>query len=87
MNTKKLFVLITDGGDGSQSANYTMNETFVQELAKRENAESGEIGVDGDGFHFDTLTVPEDCTLESLGIASDAAIDFAELVIAPAEVA
>lgn len=77
---KKLFVLISDGGDGSQSANYTMNEPFVTALAARENAESGDLGTDGDGFHFDTLTVPDDCTLETLGITSDAAVQFAELL-------
>jgi hypothetical protein len=77
---KKLFVLISDGGDGSQSAHYTCNEAWVNAMAARENAESGDVGTDGDGFHYDTLTIPDDVTLESLGITSDAAVDFAELV-------
>lgn len=78
--TKKLFVLISDGGDGSQSANYTMNEPFVTALGERKDPESGDLGVDADGFHFDTLIVPDECTLESLGITSDAAVDHAELL-------
>jgi hypothetical protein len=80
MITKKLFVLISDGGDGSYSANYTFNEDFVNALAAKDNSESGELGTDGDGFHYDTLTVPDTCTLESLGITSDAAVDHAELL-------
>jgi hypothetical protein len=33
----------------------------------------GSLGCDGDGFHYDILMVPDECTLESLGISSDAA--------------
>lgn len=77
---KKLFVLISDNGDGSQSAHYTTNEAWVTAMAARENSESGDVGTDGDGFHYDTLTIPDDCTLATLGITSDAAVDFAELV-------
>lgn len=80
MNTKKLFVLISDGGDGSYSNHYTFNEPFVTALEAREDAESGDLGMDGDGFHFDTLTVPDTCTLETLGITSDAAVTHAELL-------
>lgn len=32
-----------------------------------------DIGCDGDGFHYDVLMVPDECTLESLGIRSDCA--------------
>lgn len=73
--TKPLFVLISDGGDGSYSANYTFNKAFIDQLKARDNAgksEHGELGVDGDGFHYDTLNVPDECTLDSLG-QSDAA--------------
>ena len=31
--------------------------------------EHGDTGVDGDGFHYDTLSVPDDATYESLGIS------------------
>lgn len=76
--TKKLFLLIQDGGDGSYNAHYTFNEAFINNCQKQ--SDNGELdyddlGCDGDGFHYDTLTVPDECTLESLGIHYDAAED------------
>lgn len=78
---KKLFVLISDGGDGSSYPHYTFNEEFIQRLQQKDQAgesEHGDIGVDGDGFHYDTLNVPDECTLESLGVRYDAASDYAD---------
>lgn len=79
--TKTLYVLISDGGDGSYYPRYTMNPELIAKLKKavRENRmdyENG-IGCDGDGFHYDTIQVPADSTPESLGITvlSD---DFAD---------
>lgn len=79
---KKLFALISDGGDGSYSVWFTMNEEFIaahEERYDKCELESGDLGVDGDGFHYETLTVPDECTLESLGIPihQDAADVFA----------
>ena len=74
--TKKLFILISDGGDGSCYAQYTMNEEWIakaEELDREGKIEYGFPGVDGDGFHYDTLNVPVECTLKSLGIYSDLA--------------
>lgn len=73
---KKLFVLISDGGDGSFYPHYTFNEDWIKE--QEEKNDKGEldyydIGCDGDGFHYDVLMVPDECTLESLGIISDCA--------------
>lgn len=75
---KKLFVLVSDGGDGSYNTQYTMNETWIakqQEKYDNDGYEDYAIGVDGDGFHYKTLTVPDECTLESLGIHFDCAVD------------
>lgn len=73
MKTKKLFVLISDGGDGSYSPNYTFNEDLINALQlaydeARMDYDNG-IGVDGDGFRYDELTVPADLTYEDLGIS------------------
>lgn len=73
---KKLFVLVADGGDGSFYPKYTFNEEWILERERLD--EEGEldcesIGCDGDGFHYDVLMVPDECTLESLGIHYDAA--------------
>lgn len=74
--SKKLFVFVSDGGDGSYSTQFTFNEEWVkkqQELYDNGVLEYPELGVDGDGFHYRTLTVPDECTLQSLGISYDCA--------------
>jgi len=74
--SKKLFILIQDCGDGSFSPRYTMNEKWIaqqQEKHDKRELEYDSIGCDGDGFHFDTLEVPDECTLNSLGISWDCA--------------
>lgn len=74
--SKKLFILVQDCGDGSFSPRYTMNETWIanqQEKYDNGELEYDSIGCDGDGFHFDTLEVPDECTLNSLGISWDCA--------------
>ena len=78
MATKKLFVLISNDADGSYSTHFTFNEQFIKDLQAKYDSgelEHGDIGVDGDGFHYRTLTVPEECTLQSLNILYDAAED------------
>lgn len=74
---KNLYVLVSDGGDGSYNPQYTMNTEWIKKQDERsENREleyGVDIGVDGDGFHYDTLTVGDDVTLESLGIHYDCA--------------
>lgn len=69
---KTLFVLVSDGGDGSYSTQYTFNEEFIQKMDDAYN--SGQLdycsmGCDGDGFHYDTIKVPDECTYESMGIS------------------
>jgi hypothetical protein len=71
MATKILYVLVQDGGDGSYSVCYTMDPDVIQqrrEAYDNDELEHGDPGVDGDGFHFGTILVPEDSTYESLGI-------------------
>lgn len=67
---KTLYVLSSDGGDGSRGIHYTFNAEFISKL--NDAYDSGQLdydsmGCDGDGFGYDTLTVPDECTLESLG--------------------
>ena len=76
---KKLFLLVSSGGDGSYNIQYTFNEYWIAKQKERyDNDELDfeyDAGVDGDGFHYDILMVPDECTLESLGI-SDCAEDL-----------
>ncbi len=76
--SKKLYVLINDGCDGSYHPAFTMNEEWMEKMRKKNR--KGELaypdlGCDGDGFHYRVLTVPDECTLESLGISYDCAED------------
>lgn len=79
---KNLYVLITDGGDGSYSPHFTFNSVFVEAVESKYNnghLEHGDLGVDGDGFSYTTLSVPDECTIESLGVR-DVAVYYAELL-------
>lgn len=71
--SKTLYVLIRDGGDGSSYPYYTLDSDLIAKLQEaydddRMDYENG-IGCDGDGFHYDTIQVPDDATPESLGIS------------------
>ena len=69
---KKLFVLISDGGDGSYYPRFTFNEEWIErqhEAHDLDELEYDSLGCDGDGFHYTVLTVPDECTLESLGVS------------------
>lgn len=79
MATKRLFILIDDGQDGSYYPRFTFNEEWIAKQEEKEEAGelcSPDLGCDGDGFHYKTLTVPAECTLESLGIHSDCAVEY-----------
>jgi len=74
---KNLFVLVADGGDGSYFTRYTFNAEWIKSQTEKHDNDQLDyefaLGVDGDGFHYEILTVPNECTLESLGIRSDCA--------------
>lgn len=72
---KNLYILVTDGGDGSYYPQYTFNSDWIKLQEARTDHDYDDIGVDGDGFHYDTLTVPDEYTLASLGISRDCADD------------
>lgn len=80
MKTKKLYVLVNDCGDGSYTPVYTFSKEWIDRMAEKYDAGEicgpDDIGCDGDGFHYDVLTVPADATLKSLGINYDAAEDY-----------
>ncbi len=70
MSTKKLYIFVNDGGDGSFSLRYTFDENLIKLLEERSNDLSYEDpGVDGDGLNYNILSVPVECTYESLGIS------------------
>jgi hypothetical protein len=74
---KTLYVLCSNGGDGSSYPRFTFNKEWIDMMQTM--CDSGhpdfdyEGWADGDGFHYEKLTVPDECTLESLGIRYDCA--------------
>jgi hypothetical protein len=79
MKTKELYVICVNCGDGSSYPRYTFDKSYLDKLETKFDEEDPNFDYealsDGDGFHYDTLTVPEECTLESLNIAYDFAKD------------
>jgi hypothetical protein len=68
--TKPLYVLTIDGGDGSTSTRFTFDSKLIAKLCEAE--ENGTLPyymMDGDGFHYRVLTVPMECTYASLGVS------------------
>lgn len=68
---KKLYVLVSNGGDGSYYPQYTFNKEFINDMEEKDNngkLDWDDLGCDGDGFHYDIITVPSECTLQSMGI-------------------
>jgi len=81
--SKTLYVLVSDGGDGSYYPQYTLDPELISKFQTavdndRMDYENG-IGCDGDGFHYDTIQVPDDATPESLGIDVIDPEDYADL--------
>lgn len=68
---KKLFVLVEDCGDGSYYPRFTFNEEWIKKQKERKDLDYQDLGCDADGFHYAILRVPDECTLESLGIIKD----------------
>lgn len=67
----KLYVIISNGGDGSCYPHYTLDEKLIDHLQVLHDDDilDYESGfADGDGFHYDTITVPDGSTAESLNI-------------------
>ena len=71
METKKLYILTSDAGDGSRGVRYSMSREWIDK--QQERYDSNELdyddgGVDGNGFSYRTLNVPEEMTAKDLGI-------------------
>lgn len=73
MQTKPLYILVADNGDGSNSLRYFFDTELLEhleELYSSGQLEYGFPGIDGDGLNCRVLNVPVECTAESLGITS-----------------
>lgn len=68
---KTVFVLVSNGGDGSSYPQFTMNQEWIDQLSMLHDTgvmdyENGYA--DGDGFHYETFQVPDDLTLAQMGL-------------------
>jgi hypothetical protein len=82
--SKELYVVVQDDMDGSFSPRFTFDRAWVlkaQKLHEEGKLKYDDIpGIDGDGFHYTTLIVPDECTLQSLGIKYDLSDSFSDIV-------
>lgn len=70
MKTKKLYIAISDSGDGSQALFYTFDEQLISMMDDPDNYDLiGENWMSGDGFQYQEVNVPENFTMEDLGIS------------------
>lgn len=66
---KKLFVFPTNSGDGSYSIYATFDEKLINKMKKmydNDELNTKRFG-DGDGFHYQTWNLPDECTVKSVG--------------------
>lgn len=76
---KTLFIVVNDCGDGSYSLRYTFDEELINTVAEGADEDKYSYpspGFDGDGFNYKELTVPDECTYESLGISKYAVLSL-----------
>lgn len=73
---KTLYLLISDGGDGSQSISFTFDSELV-ELMQNDTDFSviSESWMSGDGLQVTRIQVPEEMTMECLGISKWSVLD------------
>lgn len=76
MKTKKLYIAISDSGDGSQALFYTFDKELVVTMDDPDNYDLiGENWMSGDGFQYQEINVPESSTMEDLGISQYRVLD------------
>jgi hypothetical protein len=66
---KTLYILTSNNGDGSSSIRATFDQSLIDEMEEKYNEGEldSECWADGDGFHYETWNVPDECTPESMG--------------------
>lgn len=68
---KKLYILVSNNGDGSSSVRATFDESLITEMQEKSDDNDVDFNYerwsDGDGFHYSVWNVPDECTAESMG--------------------
>ncbi|WYN05029.1 hypothetical protein ISREJYDI_CDS0063 [Pseudomonas phage UNO-G1W1] len=68
MSTKKLYIAISDSGDGSQALFYTFDGELIGRMSDADYDQIGENWMSGDGFQYESINVLESATMADLGI-------------------
>lgn len=68
---KTLYVLTSNNGDGSSSVCATFDANLIAKMdeAYGDGTLDFETWSDGDGFHYSTWTLPDECTPQSMGFS------------------
>lgn len=70
---KTLYVLISNAGDGSYYTNYILDPIVIEIMKKADQMDlldyEYDMGVDGDGFHYSEIKIPDYLTPEMMGIS------------------
>lgn len=68
--TREIYLLIGSNGDGSYTIHYITDKKLLDRLEAAEDTADFERcpGLDGDGFHYDTLIIPANWTDDMLEI-------------------
>lgn len=75
IKTKPLYVLVSDRGDGSYGTHFTFNTEWIRIQESKVDHNDFAIGVDGDGFHYSVINIPEFMSLKDLGILFDCSLE------------
>lgn len=65
----KLHILIKNNGDGSSSPRFVLDPAVLQACQDNFECSESHPGVDGDGFHYTSIEVPDNSTAQSLGLS------------------
>lgn len=66
---KQLYVLVGNNGDGSTTVYGTFNKLLLDRLERYLEvcSDRRDQFYDGDGFHYQTWNLPDECTAQSVG--------------------
>lgn len=79
----KLYVMVSNGGDGSFYPQFTTDSRLIEILSKaydEDRIDYDTVGVDGDGFHYTVMEIPDNTDLSKLGVRLLESKDFEHLM-------
>ena len=65
----QLHILIKNNGDGSSSNLFILDPDVLAACEAHFECSETHPGVDGDGFHYASINIPDNSTIESLGLS------------------